>query len=116
MARNALMGLLKSLVADHSEAEQRDLPIEVIREERAQAKAGLGRRQFLIGAAAGAAALAIPRRASATPRTADRDRRCGYLGDLGRAHLAGRRLRLDRLRVLGADRRPHVLEQRGLLE
>jgi monoamine oxidase len=67
MARNALMGLLKSLVADHSEAEQRGLPIEAIREERAQAKAGLGRRQFLIGAAAGAAALAIPRRASATP-------------------------------------------------
>ena len=67
------MGLLRSLVIDHDEAEHRGIPVEQVREERAtRPSPGLARRHFLAGAVAGAAALALPRRARAAnaPRIA----------------------------------------------
>ncbi|HEY4178746.1 MAG TPA: NAD(P)/FAD-dependent oxidoreductase [Kofleriaceae bacterium] len=71
MARSALMGFLKSLVGAHAEADRRNLPIEAIREEQEQVaeqqRTGVGRRQILMGAVAGAAMLALPRRARAAP-------------------------------------------------
>lgn len=67
MARTPLLRALRRLAADHLLADEHDLPVEAIREARQRARdRGPSRRQFLGAAAAGAAALALPRAARAS--------------------------------------------------
>jgi monoamine oxidase len=77
MARTPLLRSLVQLVRDHQTADALGIPVEAVREERARADerraaSGVTRRQFLAGAAVGAAALALPRvvRAQSSPRIA----------------------------------------------
>lgn len=70
MARTPLLRSLRQLMRDVRAVKTTGLPLDVVREERqarqAQAaSARLSRRQFLGGAGAGAAVLALPGRASA---------------------------------------------------
>ena len=77
MARSELMNLIRSWVRDRQEAEAKGLPVSAIREERERAaeereRRGIGRRQFLVGAAAATGAMMLPKRVYAgnAPRVA----------------------------------------------
>jgi monoamine oxidase len=65
MARTPLMRSLMQFVADYEAAHRRNVPVEAILEELGRAderrrQIGITRRQFLAGAAAGAATLMLP--------------------------------------------------------
>ena len=70
MARTPLLRSLRRLVADHLLADEKNVPVEAIREARERAgqarERGLTRRAFLGAAAVGAASLALPRAAHAS--------------------------------------------------
>src|SRR5579883_1204430 len=77
MARTPLLRSLIQIASDHDNAQRRGVPITKIRDERAReaderAASGVTRRQFVAGAAAAAAALALPRivRGQSSPRIA----------------------------------------------
>ncbi|MBK8257965.1 MAG: FAD-dependent oxidoreductase [Polyangiaceae bacterium] len=68
MAKTPLMRALRSLFSDMRAARAHNLSLSGLREERAvraEKVRGVGRRDVLFGAAAGAAALALPRSAKA---------------------------------------------------
>jgi monoamine oxidase len=65
MARTPLARSLKRLFADYRLARTHQLPLDAVRELRASR--GITRRQMLVGTAAGAGALALPRTGRAAP-------------------------------------------------
>jgi monoamine oxidase len=69
--RTPLFRSLRQLVLDLRRAKVADVPTEAVREARAaRASDGLSRRQWLVGSAVAAGALALPRGARATPSDA----------------------------------------------